>query len=92
MTFDETAAILGPEITARLDTAAATWPPLTPAQIAEIAPCCSTTCHGPNPLVNGNCFRLVPEGQVCSQDCCNATRSGDDLRSPQHQPGCRPAP
>jgi hypothetical protein len=38
MTFDETAAILGPEITARLDTAAATWPPLTPAQIAEIAP------------------------------------------------------
>lgn len=38
MTLEETAAILGPEIAARVDAAAAHAPPLTPAQIALIAP------------------------------------------------------
>lgn len=38
MTYEEAAAILGPELTARLDAQAADDPPLTPAQIALLAP------------------------------------------------------
>ena len=38
MTFDEAAEILGPEITAMVDARAADYPPLTPEQIAYLAP------------------------------------------------------
>jgi hypothetical protein len=38
MTWEEAAEVLGPELTAQADALAASWPPLTPEQIAAVAP------------------------------------------------------